>query len=291
MKKNRLGKTGMEISAVSFGGIVCTDEQPRDCEKFVSYAIEHGVNYFDVAPGYGNAQEKLGPALITYRKDIYLGCKSMVRSADVEAELHRSLKLLQTDYFDLYMLHELNTRDDVETAFGPGGAMEVIIRAKEKGLIRHIGVTTHSENAAIQALAYFDFETVMFPVNWALSIDRGYGDKLINICKYRDLGLLAIKALAHRAFINESEQKKEPKAWIKTIYDNDELAVAALKYTLSKGACTLIPPGNFTQFSFAVEHIEECLENPLTDNDRGLLEKELKLIEGRHIFDEDGQYY
>jgi len=291
MKKNRLGKTGMEVSVVTFGGIVCTDEQPRDCERFVSYAIERGVNYFDVAPEYGNAQERLGPALAPYRKDVYLGCKSMLRGADAETELFDSLKLLHTDYFDLYMIHALITQDEVETIFGPGGAMEVLIRAKEAGYIRHIGITAHGETAAIQALAYYDFETVMFPVNWALNIDRGYGDKIINICKYRDLGLLAIKILAHRAFAGESEEKREPKAWVKTIYDNDEFALAALKYTLAKGVDTLIPPGNFGQFSFVVEHIDECLENPLTDSDRKYLEEELKLIEGRHIVDENGQYY
>ncbi|MCL1896908.1 MAG: aldo/keto reductase, partial [Clostridiales bacterium] len=187
--------------------------------------------------------------------------------------------------FDLYMLHELKSREEVEAAFAPGGAMDVIMRAKEAGLIRHIGLTAHSEDAAIQALAYFDFESVMFPINWALNMDWGFGDRLISICEYRGLGLIAIKPLAHRAFCGEEEAKKEPKAWVKTIYDNDELAIAAIKYTLSKGVDSLVPPGNFGQFSFVVEHIDECLANPLTDSDRAFLEEELALIEGRHIFD------
>ena len=284
MKKNKLGKTGLEITAVSFGGIVTTDETPQDCARYVSWAIDRGVNYFDVAPTYGDAQVKLGPALAPYRKEVWLGCKSMVRDAGIEAELHNSLKTLKTDWFDLYQLHELKTQEDVETAFAPGGAMEVLIKAKESGLIRHIGLTAHSEEAAIQALAYFDFETVMFPVNWALNMDRGFGDRLIHICKYRDLGLLAIKALAHRAQHDENEAKREPKAWVKTIYDNDELALAAIKYTLSKGVDSIVPPGNFRQFSFVVEHIDECLANPLAADDKKLLEEELALIEGRHIF-------
>ena len=285
MKKNNLGKTGMEISVVTFGGIVCTDETPEDSASYVSYAIEHGVNYFDVAPGYGDAQEKLGPALAPYRKDVYLGCKSMLRDAGIEAELHNSLKLLQTDYFDLYMFHELSEEADVETVFSPGGAMEALSKAKEAGLIRHIGLTSHSEDAAIQALDYYDFETVMFPVNWALNMDKAFGDRLIDICKHRDLGLLAIKPLAHRAFLDESENEIEPKAWVKTIYGNDAFALAAIKYTLSKGVDTIIPPGNFGQFAYVVEHIDECLADPLNDNDIKLLEEELKLIEGRHIFE------
>ena len=284
MKKNRLGKTGIEISAVSFGGIVNTDENPEDCARYVSYAIEHGINYFDVAPAYGDAEEKLGPPLAPYRKDIYLGCKSMVRDAGIEAELLNSLKVLKTDYFDLYQLHELKTTEEVETIFAPGGAMEVILKAKQAGLIRHIGITAHSEDAAILALAYMDFETAMFPVNWALNLGKGYGDRLIKVCKHHDMGILAIKALAHRAFLDKKEEENEPKAWLKTIYDNDDFAIAALKYTLSKGANTIVPPGNFKQFSFVVEHIEECIANPLNDSDRALLEKELGLIEGHYIF-------
>jgi len=287
MKKNVLGKTGIEISVVAFGGIVTTNETPDDCARYVSYAIEHGVNYFDVAPhvDYGDAQVKLSGALAPYRKDVYLGCKSMIRDSGVEAEMHNSLKVLKTDYFDLYQLHELKSIEEVETVFAPGGAMEVIERAKEEGLIRHIGLTAHSEDAAIQALKYYDFETVMFPVNWALNIDRGYGDRLLGICKSCDIGILAIKALAHRQLLGENEKKREPKSWIKTIYDNDELAIAAIKYTLSKGVDSIIPPGNFAQFSFVVEHIEECLANHLNDDGIKFLEKELELIEGRHIFD------
>jgi len=285
MKKNKLGKTGMEVSAVAFGGIVTSKETPGDCADYVAYAIERGVNYFDVAPTYWDAQEKLGQALAPYRKDVYLACKSMVRGAGIEEELQNSLRTLKTDYFDLYQLHELKTQEDLDVVFAPGGAMEVLVRAKEAGSIRHIGLTAHSEDSAIQALAYYDFETVMFPVNWALNMDRGFGDRLIAVCKYRGLGLIAIKALAHRKWIDEDENKRLPKSWCKTIFDNDELALAAMKYTFSKGADSMVPPGNFEQFSFAVEHIDECPAAPLDEDDRKLLESELKLIEGRHIFD------
>ena len=285
MEKNKLGKTGIKISAVSFGGIITTDEKPEDCARYVSCAIDRGVNYFDVAPTYGDAQEKLSPALAPYRKDVYLGCKSMIRDAGIEAELHESLKILKTDYFDLYQLHELCSTEEVETVFAAGGAMEVLIRAKESGLIRHIGLTAHSEDAAILALSNYDFETVMFPVNWALNMGKGFGDRLIDICKERDLGLLAIKALAHRKMHDENENKREPKSWVKTIYDNDELRLAAIKYAFSKGVDSIVPPGNFEQFSFAADHADECLMNPLNDSDRIFLEEELKLIEGRHIFD------
>jgi len=284
MKKNILGKTGMEISAVIFGGIIVGGETAEDCMRYVSYAIEKGVNYFDVAPSYGNAQEMLSPALAPYRKSVYLACKSTVRSSGIKDELYNSLKVLKTDYFDVYQLHGLSSQKDVDEAFSKDGAMEVLLRAKEDGYIRHIGITAHSEDAAIQALAYYDFATVMFPVNWALSIDRGLGDKLINICKYNNKGVLAIKALAHRLWADGNEQKRFPKSWCKTIYDNDALAKAAIKYTLSKGAHGIAPPGNFEQFVYIAEHIDECADNPLNDDDMKILTGELEHVKGCHIF-------
>jgi aryl-alcohol dehydrogenase-like predicted oxidoreductase len=284
MKKNKLGQTGLEISAVIFGGIVTTDETTEDCARYVSYAVEHGVNYFDVAPSYGNAQDMLSPALDPYRKDVYLACKSSVRTADIKDELYNSLKVLKTDYFDVYQLHGISKQEHVDAIFADGGAMEVLIRAKEDGYIRNIGFSAHSEDLAIQALAHYDFATVLFPINWALNMDKGFGDKLISICKYRNKGIMAIKALAHRMWLDENERKRFPKSWCKTIYDDDAFSRAALKYTLSKGVHGMVPPGNFEQFKFFVENIDECLAHPLGDEDMKILNRELPEAKERHIF-------
>jgi len=284
MFKNKLGKTGIEISAVVFGGIVTMNETPQDCSRYVSYAVEQGVNYFDVAPSYGNAQEMLSPALAPYRKNAYLACKSTVRDCKIKDELYNSLKTLKTDYFDVYQLHALSNKEDVETAFSKNGAMEILLKAKAEGYIRNIGISAHSEDAAIQALAYYDFDTVMFPVNWALNIDKKFGDRLINICKYKNKGVLAIKAFAHRSWTDQNEQQRFPKSWCKTIYGNEALAKAALKYTLSKGADAIISPGNFEQFSYILEHIDECANDPLNAEDMKILNAELENVKNRHIF-------
>lgn len=112
---------------------------------------------------------------------------------------------------------------------------------------------------------------------------KGFGDKLINICKYQNKGILAMKAFAHRLWADETENKRFPKSWCKTIYDNDALAVAAIKYALSKGAHTLVSPGNFEQFSYIVEHIDECIGNPITDVDMHILNEELEKVKGQYI--------
>jgi len=284
VKKNILGKTGMEIGAVVFGGIVVGGESPEDCARYVSYAVDKGVNYFDVAPSYGNAEEMLSPALAPYRKSVYLACKSTVRDFGIKDELYNSLKVLKTDYFDVYQLHGLSGQDDIDKAFSKNGAMEVLVRAKRDGYIKNIGITAHDEYAAIQALAYYDFATVMFPINWALNMDKKVGDKLINICKYQNKGVLAIKALAHRLWTGGEENKRFPKSWVKTIYDDDALAKAAIKYTFSKGAHAIAPPGDFEQFSYVVEHIDECADNPPSDAEMKILDGELENVRNHHIF-------
>jgi aryl-alcohol dehydrogenase-like predicted oxidoreductase len=284
MIKNILGGTGFEIGAVAFGGLMASGETPENCARYVSYAIERGVNYFDVAPNYGNAQEILSPALFPYRKNAYLACKSTVRNAGIKDELYNALKILKTDCFDVYQLHGISSLSEVDEVFSENGAMEVLLRAQKEGYIRHIGITAHSEDAAVLALGYYDFAAVMFPVNWALNMDKGFGDRVINICKYKNKGILAIKALAHRLWADELENKRFPNSWCKTIYDDDSLAKAAIKYSLAKGAHAIVPPGNFEQFSFAVEHIGECAKKPLDEDDMKILEDALEKVAGRHIF-------
>ncbi|NLX99935.1 MAG: aldo/keto reductase, partial [Rhodopirellula sp.] len=168
-----LGKTGISASAVTFGGIINTDEPQEHANRFVARAIDAGVNYFDVAPTYGDAEERLGPALAPYRRDVFLACKTEERSAEGAREkLEASLRKLKTDYFDVYQLHALTTDDDLDRAFGPGGAMEVVLKAKRDGIIRNVGFSAHNEDAALRALAMYDFDTVLFPLNWALGINR-----------------------------------------------------------------------------------------------------------------------
>ena len=141
MKYRQFGNTGISISSVSYGGIVSAgvyggekydSEGQEASDRYVSWAIDRGVNYFDVAPAYGNAEEQLGNSLWPYRKDIFLACKTNKRDRDgAAADIKKSLKLLHTDYFDVYQLHEISSMQDVERAFGPGGAMEVIGKLKE----------------------------------------------------------------------------------------------------------------------------------------------------------------
>lgn len=298
MRYQELGSTGYRVSAISYGGIVSSQHFdkaviPGDgqgmSDRYVAWALDHGVNYFDVAPGYGDAQLLMGNSLAPHRKEVYLACKTALRDREgAEREMLESLKLLHTDYFDVYQLHGLVTMAELEQAFAPGGAMEVLRDMREKGIARKISFTAHTESVALKALELYDFDTVLFPFNWHMHMAHGMGETLRTVARGKGVGLLCMKSMIECAWGEEERYaSKYPKSWCKPI-DIDEdpkLLLAAMKYALSLGVDTLIPPGNFGHFKFAVEHIEEALDSPLTESDRALLAARLSRVVSRPFFD------
>lgn len=297
MQYRRFGRTDISISAVSYGGIVSAGvydnvtyaaEGQDASDRYVGWAIDHGVNYFDVAPSYGNAQLQLGNSLRNYRSSVNIACKTLFRDrVSAEKEMEESLSLLHTDHFDVYQMHAISTMEDVERAFGPGGVMELLRSMKQRGIARYIGFTAHNEDAAIRAIEMYDFDTVLFPFNWFMNMEHGMGSRLINVAKKRDMGILGMKAFIERSWENDDERKASPfpKSWCKPIdTDDTEFGVAAMKYTLSLGVDTLVPPGNFASFRFAVEHIDEALEKPLSTGDIAYLNRRLEGVRGKEFF-------
>jgi Predicted oxidoreductases of the aldo/keto reductase family len=287
--KKELGKTGFNIFPVVYGGIVSMRDGQPASDNYVSWAVDRGINYFDVAPSYEDAQEKLGNSLIPYRKNIYLACKTGRRmKAEAETEFEKSLELLHTDYFDVYQMHAMSSQKDIDQAFGPGGVMEMMVREKQEGRIRKLGFTAHSEEVAIQAIDLYDFDTVMFPINWMMNMHNNMGTALCKQAKAKGIGILAIKPLIHRHWKDNTEREASiyPKAWCKPIDTgtDKELAIAAIKYTFQSGPDVIIPPGDFKSFSFAVDHIDEILNNPLTRNEKTLLEKEYNEVKEYPFF-------
>jgi aryl-alcohol dehydrogenase-like predicted oxidoreductase len=293
MIKRKFGNTGFDITPVTYGGIVSMQDGQDASDKYVAWAIDRGINYFDVAPSYGDAQEKLGNSLKPYRKDIYLACKTGCRmKVEAEKEFQESLRMLHTDYFDVYQMHALSSTEEVDKAFGPGGIMGMMVKAKEQGLVRNLGITCHSEAAALKAMSLYDFDTVLFPLNWHMNMGHDMGTQLYKTAKEKGMGLLAMKGLIERRWINPDERKSSqfPKSWCKPIdVSNKELRLAAIKYTLSLGSDTFIPPGNFTDFSFAVENIEACINHPLSDDDITLLKESYEKVKDYPFFSSEGK--
>ena len=278
MQKTKLGKTGLEVSRVIWGGMIVNGETQEDANKYVSQAIDMGVNFFDVAPLYGDAETKLGPALKAYRKNVSLACKTYEKSAKgARASIENSLKTLQTDYFDLFQLHCLIEVGDIDKVFAEDGAMTAILAAKKEGLIKHIGLTAHNEETALLGLSKFEFETVMFPINWSLDLSLDFGIKLPQVCAQKNIGLIAMKSFAHRKW-RPNEEQSYPKSWSKPI-DNDKLWLSAFKYALSRNVDAVVPPGHNDHFCQAVKHLDECLANPLDDEDMQYLKDSLPEID------------
>ena len=164
------GNTGESLSIIGIGGVTVVGHDAAASIRLFDEALDAGVNYADVAPSYGVDQEtelRFGDALVGRRDRVFLACKTGERGAHgARLDLERSLKHLQTDYIDLYQLHAITSVEEVDRAFGPDGAMEVIIKAQQEGIIRHIGFSAHSVEAALRALELFPFVCALFPVNF-----------------------------------------------------------------------------------------------------------------------------
>jgi aryl-alcohol dehydrogenase-like predicted oxidoreductase len=255
LPQREYGKTGVKLSIIGFGGIVVKDAEQQHANRVVAEVFEKGINYFDVAPTYGNAELKLGPALEPYRKKVFLACKTTQRKRlGAAAELKESLKRLRTDYFDLYQLHAItDVKKDVDTVFAKGGAMEVFIEARKQGQIRYLGFSAHSEEAALAAMERFDFDSILFPINFATFYKGNFGHKVIATAKSKGVARLALKSLARQRWPKDDPSRKEySKCWYQPLTEREE-ARLGLYFTLSQPVTAAIPPGEESLFRMAVD--------------------------------------
>lgn len=269
------GKDGITLPIIGFGGIIVMNETPKDAERFVGMAYDQGVNYFDVAPTYGNAEERLGPALEPYRDECFLACKTEKRgAAEARAALENSLKLARTDHFDLYQLHAITTDEDVDQAFGPGGVMEVFVEAKEQGLVRHLGFSAHSDKAAVRALDLYDFDSILFPLNCVTMIKGNFGHDALAKAEEKGASILALKGLAWGRWEATAQARDDkPKAWYQPISDPN-LARLSLTYTLDLPIASAIPPGDWESFELARSIAGSY--TPLTDEELSTLKDRIQ---------------
>ncbi len=243
MERRSLGRTGEKLSILGFGGFVLKDVKQEEATGLVREAYEAGVNYFDVAPAYGNAEELLGPALEPYRKDVFLACKTAQRrKAEAAADLDRSLKRLRTDRFDLYQFHYVTTPEDVETILGPGGAMEAFDDARKAGKVRFIGFSAHSVEAAMALMERHAFDTILFPINYATWHAGNFGPQVLAKALEKKMGILAIKAMARQPWPKDAP-RTSPKCWYEPMTDPDE-ALMGLRFTLSHPVTAAIHPAD-----------------------------------------------
>jgi len=252
IEKRSLGRTGEMLSVIGFGGIVVMNATPEDASGMVKLAIDSGINYFDVAPSYGNAEIMLGPALEPYRKDVFLACKTTERTrAGARKELEQSLKNLRTDHFDLYQHHAVTKMEDVDQLLGPDGAMETFIEARREGKIRFIGFSAHSVQAAMALMDRFDFDTILFPFNYATWYAGNFGPQVMAKAHEKNMGILALKAMAKGPWKEGTDKSKYPKCWYEPLSTPEEIKMG-LRFTLSHPVTAAVPPGETELYKIAL---------------------------------------
>ena len=251
--RRTLGKTGEKLSIIGFGGIVVMDETTGEASNIVAEAVDRGINYFDVAPSYGNAQERLGPALAPYRKNCFLACKTDGRMKDdSRKQLEESLRLLKTDHVDLYQFHALTKMTDLDKVLGPGGAMETMEAAKKEGKIRYIGFSVHSAETALAAMDRYNFDTVLFPLNWVLFTQAGFGPQILKKAQEKNMGILALKGMAKTVWPAGQKEHPQPKCRYQPAAFPSEASLG-LRWTLSHPITAAIPPGDERYFRLAMD--------------------------------------
>ena len=270
MERRELGKTGEKLSVVGFGGIVVKDETAENAGRYVAEAIDRGVNYFDVAPTYGDAEERLGIALKSRRDKVFLACKTTERTkAGASKELVRSLQRLETDHFDLYQLHGVVSMEEVKSILAPGGALEAFVAAREKGLVRFLGFSAHSEEAACALLDAFPFDSVMFPVNYVTWLRGNFGPRVVDAARRRGVAVIALKALA-QAKLEKGAPRFWSKCWYKPV-DTSEEASLALRFTLSQPVTAAVSPGHVELLRWQMDAADNL--SPLSEAEKTYLKE------------------
>ena len=248
MEYTTLGRTGLRISRMGFGGIPIQRIDAEGTKNLMKKLMEAGVNYIDTARGYTVSEQYLGYGLEGIRDKFVLATKSMARTKDaMAADIETSLKNLRTDYIDLYQVHN-PSMEQLDTVIGEGGALEALLEAKKAGKIGHIGLTAHSAAVFERALSLDWVETIMFPYN----IVENQGEKLIAKCREKNIGFIDMKPLAGGAIEN---------------------AALALRYVCSNPGVTVVIPG-MAETSELEENVKACSDtSPITAQEKEEMDK------------------
>ena len=244
METRRFGRTGHMSTVAIFGAAAFSKISQADADKVMEMVIEAGVNHIDVAPSYGQAEERIGPWMPRERSRFFLGCKTMERTKEgAWNEMQQSLKRLQTESFDLYQCHAITTMEELDSVTMKGGALEAFVEARQAGLTKFIGITGHGAQAPqiyLEALRRFDFDSVLFPLNFVQMGNpeyRKYAEELIATCKTKDVGTMVIKAVTKGPW---GEKAHTATTWYEPFDQMDEIQHAvnfALSYDVT-GLCT-----------------------------------------------------
>ena len=243
-----LGKTGLKISRVGFGGIPIQKVDEKGSKELMNAVAQKGINFIDTARAYTVSEELIGNALEGVRNKFIIATKSMARTADaMRKDIEISLNNLKTDYIDLYQIHNV-TMEQLAVVCGEGGALEALVEAKEQGKIGHIGLTTHSLEVFEYATSLDWVETLMFPYN----LVETHGEETIKKCHEKNIGFICMKPLAGGALEN---------------------ATLAMRFIAANENIDVIIPGMCCEDEVAMNVSAVCDKSPLSEDELAEIEK------------------
>lgn len=247
MRKRRLGRTGLQVSQVGFGGTWLAQLDNDEATKVIRTAFEGGINYFDTARWDGDSEEKLGNALKDVRHECIIATKTGSRTnRESLNDIKESMRLLQTDRLDIIQLHGIDTEIALRKAMGEDGALQTCKQARREGLIDHIGITSHKPHILINAIATGEFDTVLVPLN---VITRQALEELIPYAKEHDIGVVAMKPFSAKTsklvtcLYSPSLSLLSDEPELNTLLgdDSDSKAYNALRFILAQNISVVIP--------------------------------------------------
>jgi predicted aldo/keto reductase-like oxidoreductase len=196
--KRKLGKTGAAVTIMGLGGegVLRTQGYEKQAYALINRAIDLGINYFESARAYADSEIYYGLALQERRKEIFLNSKSHARDKKGALQhLHETLRNMKTDYLDLWQIHDVRTEEDIEEIFGSQGALAAFVEARDKGLVRFIGITGHHDPEILkQGMEQFNFDTVLLPINPAEPHHQSFIDSVLPLARKKNMGIIAMKA-------------------------------------------------------------------------------------------------
>lgn len=235
MERRRLGRIGHDSTVLIYGAAALAEVSQEVADRSVQEALDAGINHFDVAASYGDAELRLGPWMPRIRDQIFLATKTGERDRNAAwAQINASLERLQTDRVDLIQLHAVGDAAELDKITRPGGALEAATRARDEGLVGAIGITGHGHDAPRthrEALGRFPFDTVLTPLNYVLGSDDAYVsdyEALVDEVRRQDAGLMIIKSNAHRPWPSEEHRYS---TWYEP-FDSQDLITAAVGWVL-----------------------------------------------------------
>jgi predicted aldo/keto reductase-like oxidoreductase len=244
METRRFGRTGHNSTVAIFGAFAVSQATQTEADTIMEGVIAAGINHIDVAPSYGHAEQRLGPWMARERERFFLGCKTMERTKDgAAAEMQRSLERLRVDSFDLYQLHAITSFEELDEVTRPGGALEALIVARDAGLTRYIGITSHGVDVPqifLEALSRFDFDSVLIPINFIQYANPAYKrntEELLRVCRQKDIGTMVIKSIAKRPW---GDLPQTHITWYQPFEEMEQIQVC-VNFALSQdvtGICT-----------------------------------------------------